>query len=99
MGIGNTADLPAGKDYLLVASHAGFYTGYFTIPVEAGGDNDFTLEMVEELSAREERVVLHWESSDDLDLYVVNADDFNNKFIQGMEMAKGKAAKRGKVRC
>ena len=87
MGIGNTADLPAGKDYLLVASHAGFYTGYFTIPVEAGGDNDFTLEMVEELSAREERVVLHWESSDDLDLYVVNADDSNNKVYWGRDEA------------
>ena len=47
--------------------------------MEAGGDNDFTLEMVEELSAREERVVLHWESRDDLELYVVNADDSNNK--------------------
>ena len=87
MGIGNTADLHAGKDYLLVASHAGFYTGYFTIPVEAGGDNDFTLEMVEELSAREERVVLHWESNDDLDLYVVNADDSNNKVYWGRDEA------------
>ena len=74
MGIGNTADLPAGHDYLMVASHDGYFTSYFTFYVEPDGVNVFTLEMVEELSAREERVVLQWDNDVDLDLWVINKD-------------------------
>jgi hypothetical protein len=58
-GTGRAADLPAGHDYLMVASHDGYFTSYFTFNVEPDGVNVFTLEMVEELSPREERQLLH----------------------------------------
>ncbi len=74
MGIGNTADLHAGHDYLMVASFAGFYTGYFTLYVKPDGVNHLTFEMVEELSPREERVVLHWDNDAQLDLWVINKE-------------------------
>ena len=68
------AILTAGKSYLIVASKSGYYNGYFTIDLGAD-DDELEVRLVKELSADQDRVVLRWGHTQDLDIWVYDKSD------------------------
>jgi hypothetical protein len=68
------AIVTAGKSYLIVASKSGYYTGYFTVDLGADGD-ELEVRLVKEMSADQDRVVLRWGHTQDLDVWVYDKSD------------------------
>jgi cysteine-rich repeat protein len=68
------AIVSAGKHYLIVASVAGYYTGYFTVYLGADGES-LELGLVARMLADQDRVVLSWGHTQDLDLWVYDKSD------------------------
>ena len=72
-----STSLSAGQ-YLIVASKTDYYTGYFTINLDSDGDSQ-TFKLVQEMSSDQDRVVLRWGHSEDLDLWVYDKSDLKKK--------------------
>ena len=68
------AIVPADKYYLIVASAVGHYTGYFTVYLGADG-RGLELGLVAEMAIDQDRVVLSWGHTQDLDLWVYDKND------------------------
>ena len=74
----NVFNVPANQNYLVIAKLTGYYTGYFETLIDVNGAS-VLFNMVETLSVNQDRVVLHWDHSQDLDLWVFDqADKANN---------------------
>ena len=66
--VGETAFVGPDRGYLGVVETDGFYKGYFTVWV--GLSASTYANMVGTMPALANRVVLRWDSTDDLDLWV-----------------------------
>ena len=62
------------SSYLLVISQTGFYTIYLQVNLAGGSTQVVNAQMVAALATDQDRVVLSWGSSDDLDLWIVAKD-------------------------
>jgi uncharacterized protein YfaP (DUF2135 family) len=61
--------VPANNDYLVIVNHPGYIRMYLTVPVSLLGETSgLYVGMVESLQENQDRVVLNWNSNDDLDL-------------------------------
>ena len=73
-GSGSSFTVGADEHYLILASMSGFYTA--TYEISPGLDDaSATIGMVEAMAAGQDRVVLKWEHSGDLDLWVMAEAD------------------------
>jgi hypothetical protein len=61
----------------VLASVHGYYTGYFRVDMGTDGQN-FTLGGLNDMSMDEDRVVLSWEHTQDLDLWVYDSTNYTN---------------------
>ena len=71
----SVATVSPSKHYLLVLKSEGYYTGYFTVYVGEDGASG-TFNMVKMMEENQDRVVLSWGHSQDLDLWVYSASDW-----------------------
>ena len=74
---GDSFNVPEDDTYLIVASLDGYYSAYhvFYVGVDA---TELAIEMVEEMKTDQDRVVLSWDFTDDLDLWVYSRDRTNS---------------------
>jgi len=72
--VGNTnaiPSVPAERTYLVKVKVSGYYTVYFTSYASLLGAANSNINMVQTLATNQDRVVLSWDYSDDLDLSVL----------------------------
>ena len=75
-GIGNIVNyVPGDEHYLIVARLAGYYTSYYTVYVGLHESSSTSFFMVQTLERGQDRVVLRWPHSPDLDLWVYKRDN------------------------
>ena len=79
--------LPADSYYLIVSKKSGYYYTYTIIFLTAGGYSMHS-QLVKEMEVGQDRVVLHWGHSQDLDLWVYDARDLNKKVGWSRRTAK-----------
>ena len=72
VGQGSTVSVAPDDNYLLVATLTGYYTAYMEISVATSATSR-TVSMVEQMVQGQNRVVLRWGHTADLDLWAVNA--------------------------
>ena len=75
---GAAVDIPQDSHYLVVGVLSGYYTSYTTIYVDESGGSR-ALQFVEEMAPGQNRVVLSWAHTQDLDLWVYDAANLNRK--------------------
>jgi len=75
---GSPFDIPKDEHYLVVGRINGYYTSYVKMFVSGAGMT-FTSEFVQEMALDQNRVVLHWSHTQDLDLWAYNGYDLNKK--------------------
>ena len=69
--------VPADDHYLIVARLNGYYDAYYEVYADAGGSS-VNIEMVQSMATNQDRVVLSWDFTDDLDLWVYDKADRSN---------------------
>jgi hypothetical protein len=79
--------LTADSYYLIVSEKSGYYYTYTIIFLKASGYNMHS-QLVKEMKVGQDRVVLHWGHSQDLDLWVYDARDLNKKVGWNRRTAK-----------
>ena len=73
-GTADYVTVSAHSDYLIVVHLLGYYTFYFATYIREYGES-FSFALIQELETNQDRVVLSWGHTEDLDLWVYDKDD------------------------
>ena len=74
---GTAIDVDSKTDLLVVATIDNFYDTYTVVNYNRNGQ--FTVQLVPKMQPGQNRVVLEWFQRKDLDLWVINGDDYSQK--------------------